>query len=47
MVGRDHNMAGHYFGLDPKNRKSLKGSKDDMIRYMFLKDYSDGAWITD
>lgn len=34
-------MGGHEFGLDPKNnRKSLKGSKDDMIRYVFLRDCS-------
>lgn len=33
VVGKGHNKAGHEFGLDPKNRKSQKGSKNDMIRY--------------
>lgn len=46
MVGKGH-KADCDFGLDPKNnKKSLKGSKNEMIIYTLKKIALDAVWIT-
>lgn len=48
MVGKGHNKAGCDFGLDPKNnKKSLKGSKNEMIKYALKNFALHAVWITD